>query len=79
MQLVYILVEDLEEALIAIVYPRKKKTENKNEVEHKEDLAGSLRELILGRFVEKKDEFYKWSQTIHYEVVAVKKISLAYY
>ena len=77
--MVYILGEDLEDALIAILYPRKKKTENKDEVDHKEDLVESLRKLILGRFDEKMDEFYKWSQTIHYEVVAVKKISLAYY
>jgi len=69
----YTLGEDLEEALVAIVYPRKKKNENKDEVEQKEDLVDSLRNLILGKFDEKKDEFYKWSQTIHYEVVSIKK------
>ena len=74
----YTLGEDLEEALVAIVYPRKK-TENKDKVEQKEDLVDSLRKLILGKFDEKKDEFYKWSQTIHYEVVATKKYLLANY
>ena len=67
----YTLGEDLEEALIAILYPRKTKTEN--EEEQKEDLVDSLRKLILGKFDEKRDEFYKWSQTIHDEVRSVMK------
>ena len=69
----YILSEDLEEALIAILYPRKNKNENKDDAEQKEDLVDSLKKLILGKFDEKRDEFYKWSQTIHDEVGSVMK------
>ena len=60
--------EDLEEAIMEMAYPRKKKTENKDEGEKKEDLVESLRKLILGKFNDKKSEFYEWSQTIHDEV-----------
>ena len=60
--------DDLEEAIMGIAYPRRKKTENRNENENKEDLVESLRKLILGKFEDKKGEFYEWSQTIHDEV-----------
>ena len=60
--------EDLEEAIVGIAYQRKKKTENKDEDEKKEDLVESLRKLILGKFNDKKSEFYEWSQTILDEV-----------
>ena len=60
--------DDLEEAIMGIAYPRRKKTENRNENENKEDLVESLRKLILGKFDDKKGEFYEWSQTIHDEV-----------
>ena len=60
--------DDLEEAIMGILYPRRKKTENRDEDENKEDLVESLRKLILGKFGDKKDEFYKWSQNIHDEV-----------
>ena len=60
--------EDLEEAIVGIAYQRKKKTENKDEDENKEDLVESLRKLILGKFDDKKSEFYEWSQTILDEV-----------
>ena len=60
--------DDLEEAIMGIAYPRKKKTENKDEGEKKEDLVESLRKLILEKFNDKKSEFYEWSQTIHDEV-----------
>ena len=60
--------EDLEEAIVGIAYQRKKKTENKDEGENKHDLAESLRKLILGKFDDKKSEFYEWSQTILDEV-----------
>ena len=69
--------EDLEEAIMGIAYPRKKKTENKDEGEKKEDLVESLRNLILGKFDDKKSEFYEWSQTIHDEVgLVMNKLSV---
>lgn len=61
--------EDLQEAIIGIAYPIRKKDEAKDEVETQEDLVESLRKLIMGKFDEKKDEFYKWSQTIHDEAM----------
>ena len=73
LKIVYTLVEDLQEAIIGIAYPIRKKTENKDEDENKEDLVESLRKLIMGKFDEKKDEFYKWSQTIHDEVRSLMK------
>ena len=63
--------EDLEEAIVGIAYQRKKKTENKDEDEKKDDLVESLRKLILGKFNDKKSEFYEWSQTILDEVSLV--------
>ena len=60
--------EDLEEAIVGIAYQRKKKTENKDEDKKKEDLVESLQKLILGKFDDKKSEFYEWSQTILDEV-----------
>ena len=60
--------DDLEEAIMGIAYTRRKKTENRDEDENKEDLVESLRKLILGKFDDKKEEFYKWSQNIHDEV-----------
>ena len=69
----YTLVEDLQEAIIGIAYPIRKKDETKDEVETQEDLVESLRKLIMGKFDEKKDEFYKWSQTIHDEVRSFMK------
>ena len=60
--------EDLEEAVIGITYQRKKKTENKDGDERQEDLVDSLRKLILGKFDDKKSEFYEWSKTILDEV-----------
>ena len=73
LKIVYTLVEDLQEAIIGIAYPIRKKDETKDEVETQEDLVESLRKLIMGKFDEKKDEFYKWSQTIHDEVRSVTK------
>ena len=70
-EIVYTPVEDLQEAIIGIAYPIKKKDETKNDVESQENLVESLRKLIMGKFDEKKDEFYKWSQTIHEEVRSV--------
>ena len=61
--------EDLQEAIIGIAYPFKKKSENEDGVEGQEDLVESLRKLIMGKFDNKKNEFYEWSQTIHDEVV----------
>ena len=61
--------DDLEEAIMGIAYPRRKKPGNKDEDENKEDLVESLRKLILAKFDDKKGEFYEWSQTIHDEVV----------
>ena len=58
--------EDLEEAIMKIAYPRKKKIANKDEAI--EDLVESFGKLILQRFDDKKSEFYEWSQTIHDEV-----------
>ena len=63
--------EDLEEAIVGIAYQRKKKPENKDEDEKKDDLVESLRKLILGKFDDKKSEFYEWSQTILDEVSLV--------
>ena len=60
--------EDLEEAIMGIAYQRKKKTENKDEDEKNENLVESLRKLILGKFDDKKNDFYEWSQTILDEV-----------
>ena len=71
LKIVYTLVEDLQEAIIGIAYPIRKKDET--EVETQEDLVESLRKLIMGKFDEKKDEFYKWSQTIHDEVRSLMK------
>ena len=63
--------EDLEEAIVGISYQRKKKTEKKDEDENKENLVESLRKLILGKFDDKKSEFYEWSQNILDEVCLV--------
>ena len=72
--------DDLEEAIMGIAYPRKKKTENKDDDENKEDLVESLRKLILGKFDDKKNEFYEWSQSIHNEVILViDKLFLHFY
>ena len=60
--------ENLEETIVGIAYQRKKKTENKDEDEKNVDLVESLRKLILGKFDDKKSEFYEWSQTILDEV-----------
>ena len=59
--------EDLQEAIMGIAYPFKRE-ENSNE--DGENLVESLRNLIMGRFDNKKSEFYEWSQTIHDEVVS---------
>ena len=64
--------DDLEEAFMGIAYPRRKKTENRDEDENQEDLVESLRKLILGKFDDKKSEFYEWSQNIHGEVNLVR-------
>ena len=61
--------EDLEEAIMGIAYQRKKKTENNDEDEKNENLDESLRKLILGKFDDKKSEFYEWSKTILDEVL----------
>ena len=69
--------EDLEEAIVGIAYQRKKKTENNDEDEENENLVESLRKLILGKFDDKKSEFYEWSQTILDEVgLAMDKLFL---
>ena len=73
LKIVYTLVEDLQEAIIGIAYPIRQKTENKDEDEKKEDLVESLRKLILGKFDDKKSEFYEWSQTVLDEVRSVMK------
>ena len=59
--------EDLQEAIMGIAYPFKRE-ENSNE--DGENLVESLRKLIMGRFDNKKSEFYEWSQTVHDEVVS---------
>jgi len=64
--------DDLEEAIMGIAYPRRRKTENRDEDENQEDLVESLRKLILGKFDDKKSEFYEWSQNIHGEVNLVR-------
>ena len=64
--------DDLEEAIMGIAYPRRRKTENRDEDENQEDLVESLRKLILGKFDDKKSEFYEWSQNIHGEVDLVR-------
>ena len=74
LKIVNTLVEDLQEVIMGIAYPIRKNDEAKDEVETQEDLVESLRKLIMGKFDEKKDEFYKWSQTIHDEVRSVCKI-----
>ena len=72
--------EDLEEAIVGIAYQRKKKTENNDEDETQEHLDESLRKLILGKFDDKKSEFYEWSQTILDEVgLAIDKLFLYFY
>ena len=58
--------EDFQEAMMGIVFPPRK--ESKEGAEEKEDLVESLRQLIMGKFDDSKDDFYKWSQTIHDEV-----------
>ena len=63
--------DDLEEAIMGIANTRRKKTENRDEDENNEDLVESLRKLILGKFDDKKSEFYEWSQNIHDEVGSV--------
>ena len=55
--------------IIGITYPIKKKDEKNDEVENNEDLVESLRKLILGRFEDKDYEFFKWSRTMHKQVV----------
>ena len=61
--------EDLETAFIRITYPRKKKMTEKNaEGGNKDDLVESFRKLIMEKFDEKREDFFKWSQTIHDEV-----------
>ena len=74
-------VNDMANALTTILwdtmnefYPIKKKVENNNEVRNEEDLVQSLIKLIMGRFDDKKNEFYEWSQTIHDEVGFVMDI-----
>ena len=70
--------EDLEDAIIGIAYPRMKKSENEDEgrlSQSQDDLVESLRKLIIEKFDGKKDEFYKWSQSIHDEVGAVLVIT----
>ena len=52
---------------MGIAYPFKRE-ENSNE--DGENLVESLRKLIMGRFDNKKSEFYEWSQTVHDEVVS---------
>ena len=62
--------EDLETALIRMAYPRQQKTcARKGDEENDEDLTNSLRKMIMGKFDGQTDRFYKWSQTIHDEVV----------
>ena len=58
---------------MGIAYPLRKKDVTNDAVETQEDLVESLRKLIMGKFDEKKDEFYKWSQTIHDEVRSFMK------
>ena len=68
--------EDLQEAIMGIAYPIRKKVDKNEEVKNEEDLVQSLRKLILERFEDKKNEFYEWSQTIHDEVVIAIFISV---
>ena len=56
--------EDFQEAMMGIVFPPRKESKEGAE----EDLVESLRKLIMGKFDDSKDDFYKWSQTIHDEV-----------
>ena len=67
----YILNEDLQEALMGIVYPFTEDSENNERVESDENLVESLRKLIMGKFENESDEFYKWSRSIHHEVVKI--------
>ena len=55
--------------IIGIAYPIKKKDEQNDEAENNEDLVESLGKLILGRFEDKDYEFFKWSRTMHEQVV----------
>ena len=64
--------EDLENAIMKMAYPRKKPSAS-DETENGDNLIDSLENLIMGKFDEKKDEFYKWSQTIHQEVRVIHK------
>ena len=59
--------EDLQEAIMGIAYPFKREEKSN---EDGENLVELLRNLIMGRFDNKKSEFYEWSQTIHDEVVS---------
>ena len=64
--------------IIGIAYPRMKKSENEDEggpSQSQDDLVESLSKLIMEKFDGKKDEFYKWSQSIHDEVGAVLVIT----
>ena len=60
----------LQEAIVGIAYPVKKKDEENDEGENK-NLMQSLRKLIMGKFDDKKNEFYEWSQAIHDEVLKI--------
>ena len=71
LEIVSTLYEDLQDAIIGIAYPIRKKDETKDHVENKEDLIESLRKLILGKFEDDHNQFYEWSRTIHNEVKVV--------
>merc|ERR1712062_153609 len=60
---------DLQEAIMGIAYPFTKDSENNNRVEGDENLVESLRKLIMGKFENENDEFYKWSRSIHDETM----------
>ena len=69
-QMVFTSTKDLQEAIVGIAYPVKKKDEENDEGENK-NLMQSLRKLIMGKFDDKKNEFYEWSQAIHDEVLKI--------
>ena len=71
--MVFTRAKDLQEAIVGIAYPTKKKDDENDEIENK-DLMQSLRKLIMGKFDDKKNEFYEWSQAIHDEVSKIMHI-----
>ena len=67
--------EDLESVIVGLILPRNKTFENNDNVENEENLAESLQKLIMGKFDNKRTEFYEWAQGIHDQVLRAVNVA----